>query len=272
MTDPEREKDREKDRGPRGYGNIYTPHAGAMIIHVQRESGLANRMIILSARRVRFLRIGGIVAAVVLVLGVLSWFYLARQAARVPDLSKQVTALQRDVQQLDTLKRALAEVEGRFQQVQKMMGASTAAAPALAASIAAGDSAGLPNQWPLPIAGQLIEVPGGGARPTGIDVAVPKGTPVRAAGNGLIVEIRDDSALGRVVRMQHRHGYESLYGNLLDVRVSRGQRITAGTIIASSGDSSGAFPAHLHFEIVRDGTQLNPAAFVTKGPLHGDLQ
>ncbi len=272
MTDPERENDKEREKGRRGYGNIYTPHAGAMIIHVQRESGLANRMIILSARKVRFLRIGGIIAAVLLLLGVVSWFYFATQAARVSVLSRRVATLQRDVQQLDTLKRALAEVEGRFQQVQKMMGASTAAAPGAPATVAAGDSAGLPIQWPLPIAGQLLEPSARGAKPAGIDVAVPRGTPVRAAGEGLIVEIRDDSTFGRVVRMQHRHGYESLYGNLLDVRVSRGQRIAAGTIIASSGDSSGAFPPHLHFEIVRDGTQLNPAAFVTKGPLHGDLQ
>ena len=119
MTNP---KD-EKESGGRGYGNIYTPHAGAMIIHVQRESGLANRTVILSARKVRFLRIGGVIAALLLVLGVSSWFYLATQAARVPLLTRRLTALERDAQQLDTLKRALAEAEARFQQVQRMMGA-----------------------------------------------------------------------------------------------------------------------------------------------------
>jgi murein DD-endopeptidase MepM/ murein hydrolase activator NlpD len=59
---------------------------------------------------------------------------------------------------------------------------------------------------------------------------------------------------------------------LLQVRVHNGELIAAGTIIAISGDSSGTLPAHLHFEIVRDGAQVNPAAIVTKGPAHGDLQ
>ena len=39
-----------------GYGNIYTPHAGSMIIQVQREGGLANRTIVLSPTRVRMMR------------------------------------------------------------------------------------------------------------------------------------------------------------------------------------------------------------------------
>ena len=125
MSTPER----EQDAGRRGYGNIYTPHAGAMIIHVQRESGLANRMIILSVRQVRMLRIGAVVAAILLLGGIGSWIYFAAQAVRVPLLTRRIATLERDVQQLDTLKRALAEVEGRFQQVQRMMGASAALPP-----------------------------------------------------------------------------------------------------------------------------------------------
>jgi murein DD-endopeptidase MepM/ murein hydrolase activator NlpD len=269
MTEQEEEKEKDKDAAQRGYGNIYTPHAGAMIIHVQRESGLANRMIILSVRQVRLLRIGAVVAVVLIVLGVASWFYFAGKAVQVQVLSRRLAALEHDAQQLDTLKRALAEAEGRFQQVQKMMGASGTAAAAVPG---AADSAGLPNAWPLPIAGQLIEPPASAAKVIGIEIAVPRGTPVSAAGAGSVVEVRDDSLYGRVVRIRHRQGYESLYGNLLQVRVHNGELIAAGTIIAISGDSSGTLPAHLHFEIVRDGTQVNPAAIVTKGPAHGDLQ
>jgi septal ring factor EnvC (AmiA/AmiB activator) len=265
MTNP---KD-DKDASGRGYGNIYTPHAGAMIIHVQRESGLANRTIIWSARRVRFLRIGGIIAAVLLLVFMSSWFYLASQAARVPLLTKRLAALERDVQQLDTLKRALAEVEGRFQQVQRMMGASGSAG---ASGAAAGrDSSGLPDTWPLPVAGQLLEHPAG-TKAVGVDVSVPRGTAVRASGSGTVIEVRDDPAYGRVVRMRHAQGYETLYGNLVEVRVALGQRLVAGAVIALTGDSSGVTPAHLHFEIVRDGVQVDPTAFVTKGPQHGDLQ
>jgi len=271
MTKP----DEQGEGSGRGYGNIYTPHAGAMIIHVQRESGLANRTIILSTRRVRFLRIAAIIAAVLLVVGISSWFYLATQAARVPYLTRRLSALERDVAQLDTLKRTLAEVEGRFQQVQQMLGASggtSGAAAAAAAAAAAHDSAGIPDGWPLPVAGQLIEPAANSPKTTGIEVAVPRGTVVKASGSGTVIEVRDDQAYGRVVRMRHAQGYESVYGNLLEVRVARGQHVVAGAVIALSGDSTGAIPAHLHFEIVRDGVQVNPTAIVTKGPKHGDLQ
>jgi murein DD-endopeptidase MepM/ murein hydrolase activator NlpD len=265
MTKPEE----GGEGGGRGYGNIYTPHAGAMIIHVQRESGLANRTIILSTRKVRFLRIAAIVGGAMLLVGVVSWFYLAAQAARVPYLSHRVSTLERDVQQLDTLKRALAEVEGRFQQVQRMLGAS-GSAPAPAG--ATRDSSGLPDRWPLPVAGQLIEVSAGEPKGPGINVSVPRGTNVMAAGTGTVIEVRDDTAYGRVVRMRHAQGYETMYGNLIDVRVARGQHVLAGAVIALSGDSTGAVPAHLHFEIVRDGVPVDPSAIVTKGPQHGDLQ
>jgi hypothetical protein len=127
--------DEVKERRPeRGYGNIYTPHAGAMIIHVQRESGLANRTIILTQRQVRLLRYLGYTVATLLLFGASSWFYLAAQASRVPLLSRRVNHLQHDVRRLDTLQRALSELEGRYQQVQQMLGApprtaGTTAAP-----------------------------------------------------------------------------------------------------------------------------------------------
>src|SRR5919202_788543 len=117
-----REEDKERP-GERGYGNIYTPHAGAMIIHVQRESGLANRTIILSQRQVKLLRYTCYTVALLLLLAALSWFYLAAQAARVPLLSRRVRHLQHDVRRLDTLQLALHELEGRYQQVQQMLGA-----------------------------------------------------------------------------------------------------------------------------------------------------
>src|SRR5690242_3940278 len=99
-------------RPERGYGNIYTPHAGAMIIHVQRESGLANRTIILSQRQVKLLRYIGYTVGMLLLFGASSWFYLAAQAARVPLLSRRVNHLQHDVHRLDTLQLALTELEG----------------------------------------------------------------------------------------------------------------------------------------------------------------
>ena len=110
MTDPSQPRSQ-------GYGNIYTPHAGSMIIQVQRESGLANRTIIFTQRQVRILRLALYVGGALLTIGAISWVYLAAQAARVPFLTSHVATLTKEVRQLDTLQARLAEMERRFAQV-----------------------------------------------------------------------------------------------------------------------------------------------------------
>ncbi|HXY29302.1 MAG TPA: M23 family metallopeptidase [Gemmatimonadaceae bacterium] len=272
----------------RGYGNIYTPHAGAMIIHVQRESGLANRTIVLTQRQVRLLRGGGVIAGAVLFVGVLSWVFLATQAARVPLLSQRVESLQNDVRRIDTLQRALNELEGRYEQVQRMMGATstgaatgatssaggTAGARAAAESTATDTLAFAPREWPLPIAGTLLvdTLSGGSAGSHGMDIGVPPRTPIHASGAGVVIELRTDSTAGMVIRIAHRSGYQSIYANATDVRVQRGQHVAAGTVIGLTGDSTQALPPHLHFEVLHHGVDVDPASLMTKGPAHGDLQ
>jgi murein DD-endopeptidase MepM/ murein hydrolase activator NlpD len=284
-----------------GYGNIYTPHAGSMIIHVQRESGLANRTIVLSQRQVRLLRRGSYAAAIILAVGALSWFYLASQAARVPFLTRRIQTLQHDVRRLDTLQLALTTLEGRFQQVQKMLGATPGASASIekpvaeSSSVKAQASASpgtpstpppapaansgadatlptlptLPDRWPLPMAGtQLAAGDGAG----GLDIAVPEGTTVRAAGAGIVVEVKDDPRFGTTIRLSHRDGYESLYANTTDVRISKGQHVAAGAVIAKTGGAARSLPPHLHFEIRHAGVSVNPVSLMKQGPAHGDLQ
>jgi hypothetical protein len=106
-----------------GYGNIYTPHAGSMIIQVQRESGLQSRTIVLSARQIRILRFimsrsGKLVAAGAAVIAVL----LVAEAARVPALTGRISHMEHTAQRLDTLERSLSELQRRYDQVRTMMG------------------------------------------------------------------------------------------------------------------------------------------------------
>lgn len=117
------------NRGGRGYGNLYTPHAGPMIISLQRESGLANRTVVLTGHQVRALRIALIAGAVALVIGALSWVWLASQAARVPYLTSRVAHLQREARRVDTLQNKLVELEERFEQVQRMFGGASVREP-----------------------------------------------------------------------------------------------------------------------------------------------
>lgn len=269
--------DKEKS-AERGYGNIYTPHAGAMIIHVQRESGLANRTIIFTQRQVRIFRIGAIVLAALIAFGAVSWVFLAAQAARVPLLTRRVATLQHDVARVDTLQRSLNELAARFQQVQHMMGSSVAPAAAISSPSASAKSAAIsavviadsmepPNRWPLPMAGTLLP-----SASHALEVAVPAGTPIRAAGAGSVVEVADDSTLGKLIRIAHRAGYETVYAGASEVRVAKGDRVAAGAVIALTGDAPGTLGPHLHFEMRRHGVAIDASSVIKKGPAHGDLQ
>ena len=119
-----------------GYGNIYTPHAGSMIIQVQRETGLANRTIVISERQVALVRIlgsrlGVIAASVFLV----TWLLFAVQSVRVPLLAGRIAELEHDNRRIDSLQVALSRMHGRYEQVRQMLaagGAVTKAEPLLA--------------------------------------------------------------------------------------------------------------------------------------------
>ena len=105
-----------------GYGNIYTPHAGSMIIQVQRETGLANRTIIISERQVALLRIIGSrigVTAVAVFVG--TWLLFAVQSVRVPVLAIRIAELERDNRRIDSLQVALSRMHGRYEQVRQML-------------------------------------------------------------------------------------------------------------------------------------------------------
>jgi septal ring factor EnvC (AmiA/AmiB activator) len=260
----------------RGYGNIYTPHAGSMIIQVQRESGLANRTIVLTQRQVRLFRRGAYLLGTMLSIVILSWFFLASQAARVPGLTRRVQTLQHDVTRVDTLQAALQALESRFQQVQHMLGASVPESAAAAAAPATTNkdstSATLPSQWPLSVAGTIVARDDTTSSARGMDIDAPAGTLVRASGAGSVVEVSVDSSGIGTVRIAHREGYETSYGGVRDVRVTQNSRVAAGAVIGALGEGSSALPAHLHFEMHHNGTSVDPMSLMKQGPSNGDLQ
>lgn len=256
----------------RGYGNIYTPHAGSMIIQVQREGGLANRTIVLGTRQVKLLRffmsrVGR------LVLGLLgaSWAFFAIQSVRVPALKSEIRRLQADGFRLDTLTTTLTQLQRQYDQVQQMLGATQVGG-------VSKDSIALtaPTLWPLPIPGYVTRGMAGpstyaDAHP-GLDVAAPIGTAIRAAGGGVVVEVKEDAEYGLSIRLAHLDGYESLYAHASKILVEEGDRIPQGKLIALSGNSGRSTAPHLHFEVRRAGKVLDPLQLITKESRNGNVQ
>ena len=113
-----------------GYGNIYTPHAGSMIIQVQRETGLANRTIVISERQVALVRVlGSRIGLGVAAIFLATWLLFAVQSVRVPLLSGRIAELERDNRRIDSLQVALSRMHGRYEQVRQMLAAGGSAAP-----------------------------------------------------------------------------------------------------------------------------------------------
>lgn len=128
-------------RGTKGYGNIYTPHAGSMIIQVQRELGLANRTFVLSRRKVKLLRLlNSRVGRLLVCAAVVSWVVLAFQASRASYLSERLHRMQHTAQRLDSLETTLVQLQHRYNQLHAFVGAINGSATT-AASAGAGTGA-----------------------------------------------------------------------------------------------------------------------------------
>lgn len=106
------------------HGRILESGAGALYVHMHREAGLAHRHYVLKPWQVRLLAIFTSRPAVLMyALVMVSWGYLAGQAARVPLLKQEIAAHQADAQRLDTLTARLSEVQEQYDQVQRLLGA-----------------------------------------------------------------------------------------------------------------------------------------------------
>ena len=94
----------------------------------------------------------------------------------------------------------------------------------------------------------------------GVDFAAPTGTPVRAAGRGVVVARHWKGNYGRYIRIRHGGGYQTAYAHLRRYakRLRRGSRVAQGQVIGYVGSTGLSTGPHLHYEVIRDGRQINP--------------
>ncbi len=94
----------------------------------------------------------------------------------------------------------------------------------------------------------------------GIDWAAPVGTPILAAGNGIIEEARYKGEFGNHIRIQHANGYHSTYSHLVRYapRIQEGVRVRQGEVIGFVGNTGLSAGAHLHFEIHANQRAVDP--------------
>lgn len=100
----------------------------------------------------------------------------------------------------------------------------------------------------------------------GVDIKAEKATIVKAAADGKVKYIKNDPRYGLSIIIEHSNGFQTLYANLLTTEfVSEGEEVKAGQTIATIGES-GVYEIvdepHLHFELIKDNENINPADYI----------
>jgi len=94
----------------------------------------------------------------------------------------------------------------------------------------------------------------------GTDFAAPRGTPIYAAGNGTIVQAGRNGGYGKYIRIRHNGTYQTAYAHLSGYarKTRRGARVKQGQTIGYVGSTGRSTGPHLHYEVLRNGRQVNP--------------
>lgn len=117
--------------------------------------------------------------------------------------------------------------------------------------------------WVRPAAGFISS--SYGYRPEyhgGTDVAVPLGSPIYAASDGIVKKAGWYGGYGIVVIIEHADGVVTYYGHNSAALVEEGQHVTAGDTVAKSGSTGQSTGPHLHFEVRVNGERINPQPFM----------
>ena len=97
----------------------------------------------------------------------------------------------------------------------------------------------------------------------GVDLAADTGTAISCFADGTVTAVGESSSYGRYCIVTHEGGYSTLYAHCSRVTASSGTAVKEGQKIAEVGESGMATGPHLHFELHRDGTYLNPIYYVS---------
>ncbi|EQB93449.1 hypothetical protein ELAK_19820 [Elizabethkingia anophelis] len=96
----------------------------------------------------------------------------------------------------------------------------------------------------------------------GLDIAVPFGSDVRSAAQGTVIFAGQKGGYGNCVIVSHGNGLATLYGHLSSILVSPNQQIKVGEVIAKSGNTGRSTGPHLHYEVHKNNTPVNPRLFL----------
>lgn len=133
----------------------------------------------------------------------------------------------------------------------------------------AAEPTGAMPSFRWPVHGRIISAFGtkvNGLQNDGINLAVPEGTPVKAADDGVIAYAGNElKGYGNLVLVRHSNGYVSAYANASELLVKRGDTVKRGQTIARAGQTGDVKSPQLHFEIRKGSTPVDPSKYLSGG-------
>lgn len=126
----------------------------------------------------------------------------------------------------------------------------------------------LPSIWPVD--GRLMShfgrrsdpFSGEGAFHTGVDISASTGTPIKASADGVVSSAEWAGAYGRLVIIDHGSGIQTWYAHMSRFDVVPGQAVRRGEIVGRAGATGRVTSSHLHYEVRRRGTAVNPSPYL----------
>lgn len=196
--------------------------------------------------------------------------------AQKSDYQTQATSQQELIQRLNNDRLALVAAQTQLEQdslaignlIQQKVAAAVAreaAAKALGKRFTSGTGIfGFPSDAAIssPFGWRMHPVLGYQRFHSGLDFAGSYGSPIRAADSGTVIFAGWYGGYGNAVIINHGKGITTLYGHTSQLYVSEGQSVQRGQQIAAVGSTGLSTGPHLHFEVRKDGTPTDPAAFL----------
>jgi len=180
-------------------------------------------------------------------------------ASRVKLQRQQLAAIQNDRKKLeealDELERTSREMEAKIRNLQnnsrERLGTGS-------------------MTWPLTIKGRISSYFGYRVHPilkkkkyhSGVDIAAPRGTPILAADDGIVIFSSTNGGYGKMVTIDHGAGISTVYAHCDVLLVSVNQKVTKGQRIALVGTTGLSTGPHLHFEVRKNGTPTDPLSYL----------
>lgn len=170
-----------------------------------------------------------------------------RAGAHIPDITRQIDNLQRRLEQRDSQLLALENV---------------ILSRSLTEAVRPDGRPVLEGYISSYFGGRTDPFDGHEAHHMGVDIAGQAGTEVLSVATGVVTRAGPASGYGNLVEINHGGGYATRYGHAQDVLVAVGDTVTRGQPVATMGSTGRSTGPHVHFEVLRNGRQIDPLSFI----------